>query len=546
MSEIPLIGIHQPDDILAWRPSGPVKVRDFLVDAGAVAGVLPAGDWVLNLCEDRYHFAVLFAACVIAGKTSLQPASQSGETFRQLAHTHSGLFAVGDAAAVPADASHFRFPDLGALPRAPQADMPKVPADRVVAILFTSGSTGLPQAHAKTWGKLVQSARAEAAVLGLSANPPVLVGTVPAQHSYGFESTFLLALHGGSSFWSGKPFYPQDVMEALRAVPRPRMLVTTPHHLATLLASGLQWPALDICLSATAPLDAELAARIEQRSGAQVLEIYGSTESGQLASRRTLEGPRWRLLPGVALSQEHDTTYAHAGHVEGRVALADIIELDGPDGFVLHGRHADLVNIAGKRSSLAYLDHQLCAIEGVQDGAFFMPDVETDAGGSAVRLTAFVVAPQLTAEALQAALRRRIDALFLPRPLIMLDVLPRNSTGKLPRAVLQALYRQRVEHAGNECHWQVPVDHPAFAGHFPGRPVVPGVVLLDQALLLAQARVGRKGEIRSMSQAKFLQPCRPGDALVFVFEEGSSGALIFSLRRAGVEVAAGSFKVDTT
>ena len=42
--------------------------------------------------------------------------------------------------------------------------------------------------------------------------------------------------------------------------------------------------------------------------------------------------------------------------------------------FLLHGRHADLVNIAGKRSSLAYLNHQLCAIEGVQEGAFFLPD----------------------------------------------------------------------------------------------------------------------------------------------------------------------------
>ena len=546
MSDIPLIGIHQSDDILAWRPFGPVTVRDFLGDAGAAASRLPAGDWVLNLCEDRYHFAVLFAACVITGKTSLQPASQSRETFRQLAHSYPGLFAVGDTAAMPTDAPYFRFPDLGTLPRTPLTAMPQVPADRVVAILFTSGSTGLPQAHAKTWGKLVLSARAEAVALGLSANPPVLVGTVPAQHSYGFESTFLLALHGRSSFWSGKPFYPQDVMEALTAVPRPRMLVTTPHHLATLLASGLQWPALDLCLSATASLDAALAARAEAQSGAQVLEIYGSTESGQLASRRTIEGPRWRLLPGVALSQERDTTYAHAGHVEGRVALADIIELDGPDRFVLHGRHADLVNIAGKRSSLAYLDHQLCAIEGVQDGAFFMPDHEARSAGASARLTAFVVAPQMSAEALQAALRQRVDALFLPRPLIMLDALPRNSTGKLPRAALQALYRQWVDHAGNECHWEVPVDHPAFAGHFPGQPLVPGVVLLDQVLLLAQARVGHRGEIRSVSQAKFLQPCRPGDALVFVFEEGSGGALTFSVRRDGAEVAAGVVRAGST
>ena len=97
-----------------------------------------------------------------------------------------------------------------------------------------------------------------------------------------------------------------------------------------------------------------------------------------------------------------------------------------------------------------------------------------------------------------------------------------------------------------ERHWQVPEDHPAFAGHFPGRALVPGVVLLDRALLLAQERVGAGDHAWSVSQAKFLRPCGPGDALVFVFSEGSGGALTFSVRRAGSEVAAGVLRVGAT
>jgi acyl-coenzyme A synthetase/AMP-(fatty) acid ligase len=104
---------------------------------------------------------------------------------------------------------------------------------------------------------------------------------------------------------------------------------------------------------------------------------------------------------------------------------------------LLHGRIADLVNIAGKRSSLAYLNHQLNAIAGVQDGAFYMPE-ERDLEG-VTRLMAFVVAPGFTQAALLTALRERIDPIFLPRPLLLLDQLPRNSTGKLPREALQAL-----------------------------------------------------------------------------------------------------------
>lgn len=446
MSRLPLVSGRSLGDVLVWRPTGPVTVGGFLADALAVAGVLPTGDGVVNLCEDRYHFAVLFAACLLSGKTSLQPASHSPETLQRLALELPGSFGVVDGAFESAGLVCIDFPDLAALSRPSVDEMPTVDADRVVAILFTSGSTGLPQPHAKTWGRLVQNGRAEAVGLGLLERPPVLVGTVPAQHSYGFESTFLMALHGGCSFWSGKPFYPQDVVDALNAVPRPRMLVTTPYHLAALLASDLAWPALDTCLSATAPLSAALAARAEARSGAPVHEIYGSTESGQLACRRTTDGPSWQLLPGVVLEQENDTTYAREGHVEGRVPLSDIIELKEEGHFLLHGRHADLVNIAGKRSSLAYLNHQLCAIEGVQDGAFFLPDDTAEDTGGITRLTAFVVAPGLPAQALQQALRQRIDRVFQPRPLVFVDVLPRNSTGKLLRTTLQALYQERVAH----------------------------------------------------------------------------------------------------
>lgn len=444
MSQYPLISNLAFDDILAWRPSGPVTVRAFLADARAMARTLPAGDWVLNLCEDRYHFAVLFAACLLAGKTSLQPASQSAETLLRLTQDYPGAFCVADWAFDVPGLPCLDYPELSARELPSVDHMPMLAAERVVAILFTSGSTGLPQPHGKTWGKLVQNGQAEAQGLGLDQRSHVLVGTVPAQHSYGFESTFLLALHGGCSFWSGKPFYPQDVVEALNAVPRPRMLVTTPHHLSALLGSGVDWPALDICLSATAPLSPELAAQAQSRSGAPVYEIYGSTESSQLACRRTTDGPAWRLLPGVLLAQEDGTTYALGGHVEGRVALSDIIELR-PDGrFLLHGRHADLINMAGKRSSLAYLNHQLCALAGVQDGAFFLPDTEVDAGFT--RLAAFVVAPDLGRDVLLAELRQRIDPIFLPRPLVFVEALPRNGTGKLPRDALQALYKDQVSH----------------------------------------------------------------------------------------------------
>ncbi len=444
MSALPLVSRRALGDVLAWRPTGPVSVGRYCADVQAVAGWLaPLGRWIINLCEDRYHYAVVLGACAVSGRVSLQPASQSAQTLQTLAATHEGAVAVVDTAqtlAVPT--RRLALPD-----GLPEADrIPEVDGAQTVAILFTSGSTGAPQPHAKTWGRLVANGAAESQALGLWEQPHVLVGTVPAQHSYGFESTFLLALHGGCSFWSGKPFYPADLVQALDSVPTPRMVVTTPYHLASIAASGLQLPAVQRWLSATAPLDVALAQRVEAATGAPVYEIYGSTESSQLATRRTTASPQWQLMPGVELQQQGDTTWACGGHVEGRVPLADRIAIEADGRFTLQGRHADMVNLAGKRSSLAYLNYQLCGIDGVCDGVFFLP--QGDGVGSVGRLVAFVVAPQRTRAELVAALRERIDPLFMPRPLVRIERLPRNATGKVERAVLEQLHAQHVQRAG--------------------------------------------------------------------------------------------------
>jgi acyl-coenzyme A synthetase/AMP-(fatty) acid ligase len=102
-----------------------------------------------------------------------------------------------------------------------------------------------------------------------------------------------------------------------------------------------------------------------------------------------------------------------------------------------------LINIAGKRTSLTYLNHQIESIEGVEDAAFYLPPGDDPLGVN--RLTAFVVAPRMTRESLMTSLRERIDPAFMPRPLVMIDTLPRNATGKLTQGRLDALYLEKVK-----------------------------------------------------------------------------------------------------
>jgi acyl-coenzyme A synthetase/AMP-(fatty) acid ligase len=444
MSTFPLVTHPHAEDVLAYRHDQPITVAHFLADVRQLAAALPAGRHVLNACADRYRFAVGMAAALLADKISLLPPTLTPEMVRQVKSFAPDVFCLTDqpqSIDLPqfawADAMTARAPAMAGA-ETETADIPEIPASRTAAIAFTSGSTGAPVAHRKSWGGLVQSVRAEAARLGLlDGRRHSIVATVPPQHMFGFESTVLIALQSGAAIIAAHPFFPADICSELAAAPRPCMLVTTPVHLKVLLASGLEIPMPDLVLSATAPLSPQLAQAAEARLQAPLFEIYGSTETGQIASRRTTETAEWTLFPELTLSAAQGRVWASGGHVEQAIPMADELELVTAERFLLHGRTADLLNIAGKRSSLGYLNYQLNAVPGVIDGAFFMPD-DGD-GDKVIRLTAFAVAPGMTVATLLAALRERIDAIFIPRPLLLLDVLPRNSTGKLPRDTLLAL-----------------------------------------------------------------------------------------------------------
>ena len=443
----PLITHASPDAVVAYRHGAPIHAGRFLSDIAHVAAVLPASKHILNICSDRYRFAVGVCAALVSGKITLLPSTLAPEMLRQIGRFAPDLACLTDGDPLNARMSSVSYPEN---PQALSArfEIPYVENTRQVAWVFTSGTTSVPLPHAKHWGALVKNVRVEAGRLGLlDGRAHCIVGTVPPQHMYGFESTVFVALQSACAFDASRPLYPADIAAAVASVPIPRLLVTTPFHLRALLQAGVDVPALDLIVSATAPISTNLVRAAEDCLRAPLLEIYGCTETGQIATRRTARTAEWQLFPGVQLCVEQGETWASGGHVEQCVLMNDVLEIVEADRFLLHGRTADLINIAGKRSSLAYLNHQLNAVPGVVDGVFYMPDDEAIDG--VTRLLAFVVAPGLSAATLICALRERIDVVFLPRPVFFVGALPRNTTGKLPRDALTRLLgqhtRSRVE-----------------------------------------------------------------------------------------------------
>jgi acyl-coenzyme A synthetase/AMP-(fatty) acid ligase len=423
-----------------------VHVPEFLRDVRRLAGSFPPCTHVLNACIDRYHFAVGLAAALASGRVSLLPASEAPEMLRQLAAFAPDAIWLTDDRSASSGLPCMSYPrertEAGAEASGPPhpAVIPQIDASQLLGYVFTSGSTGVPLPYRKSFGRLVACVHEQARRLEL-AGPArwAILATVPPQHMYGLEASVLLPLANGHALCAERPFYPADIAAALERLPRPRALISTPVHLRALLGSGVAVPAVDLILCSTAPLSRELAQDVESRFDTRLLEIYGSTETGQIALRRPTRTPEWRLWPGVSLEPDGESTWARGGHIEQPTRLQDMLEKTAADRFMLHGRTSDLVNIAGKRSSLAYLNHQLNSIPGVEDGAFFHLEPACDSHTGVARVAACVVAPSLDAARLLAALRERIDAVFLPRPLVFVTQMPRNGTGKLPLSSLNSL-----------------------------------------------------------------------------------------------------------
>lgn len=550
----PLLAARDLAAPLAWRRGTPVSAARFLGQAEALARQLPAAGQPINLCQDRYLFALGLAAALIRGQTSLMPPNALPETMARLAA--AGADTRGQTYAMVDDV----MLDVGGLQRvlvqpdetaADATQVPDIAVDLEAVRLLTSGSTGTPQPHGKRWGALVLNIAAEAARLAEltgrhSLAGLTLVGTVPPQHSYGFESTVLLALLGGACFEAGRPFYPADIATSLADVPAPRALVTTPFHLKTLLLAQVPLPPVALLVSATAPLSPQLAQQAESATGGALVEIYGCTEAGQVATRRTTAGETWHALTGLRVWREEvageERFCVHGGHVLEPTPLADLLALTDETHFRLLGRANDLIHVAGKRSSLAHLNFHLNRIDGVEDGAFWMPDEQAD---GVSRPVAFVVAPSLSAKDVIDALRARLEPAFVPRRVVHVSALPRTATGKLTAQDWARFARDALSQGGR---YVVGSDHPAFPGHFPGQPVLPGVSLLALVMRTLDGEPelqGRLGAVPQINNVKFISPVLPDTELQVQLQIQGNG-VGFTVLRGDATVAKGLLTAGVT
>ena len=542
-ARLPILQGFARDDPLwigvAGRP--PVSAGQWCGAVARFAAGLPRAAHAIICCEDPASFALGSAAALAAGGTLILPPARGSDAQRQLRERYPDAITLVDAAEA-GDAASIVVP-IGEAARDTAWPPPDVAADHVAAILFTSGSTGTPTAQPKRWSALVKGAGTFAASFGPLPPEAVIVGTVAPQHMFGFETTVMATWQSGVPLAPARPLYPADLrvlLDGLARAGRRAWLMTTPLHLRAFHAALASPPALDRVIVSTMPLPVELAREVERDWKVPVREIYGCTEGGMLATRRPAEDERF--LPGAGLAFALDAegrARVMGGHLEDALALPDRFALDG-DGLVLLGRSSEFLKIAGKRTTLAALTAALQSIQGVVDGAFVPPAPQ------ASRVAALVVAPGHDAVSLRAALAARIDRTFLPRPLVFVAALPRDAQGKLSAgAAAEVLARTRDAGAVGRPDrvfvkdLVVPARHPALPGHFPGRPLVPGVLLL--------ARVERMLRehgvvVDAVVEAKFLRAVAPDEPLRIRVEMTDGARARFGIEARGLPAAAGSLR----
>jgi 4-coumarate--CoA ligase len=301
------------------------------------------------------------------------------------------------------------------------------PAEEGPCLAFdTSGSTGPPKTVRHRFDDLLAEAALQA---GIFPDRSRVVAVVPSHHLYGFLFAVLGPAARGLPVLDMRGRSPGSI---IRAVAPGDLVVATPFLWEVILRAGEAISGGVQGVSSTAPMPAELWARLCAAGLDRMVEIYGSTETAGVGVREDPAAP-FALLPG--LERSPDGTLARAGGAP--IDPPDLLRWEGLRLFRPAGRRDDTVQVAGVNLRLGEVRVRLAASAGVRDCA-----VRLDGGGPDARLKAFVVPAAAEAledpdarRALEDRLRadavRRLPAPARPARYAFGAELPRTGNGKV-------------------------------------------------------------------------------------------------------------------
>jgi acyl-coenzyme A synthetase/AMP-(fatty) acid ligase len=418
--------------------------------------------------------------------------------------------------------------------RTPAADgFGRLDPDFVGLVLYTSGSTGAPQAIPKKLFQMAAEVATLEAEFGAMLGDPEIMATVSQQHIYGLLFKILWPLAAGRAVHTRSFSFLEELAAAAE---RDFLVVSGPAHLKRLAENPVWAPAakrLKAVFSSGGPLTFDVARETERLLGQRPIEVYGSSETGGIAWRRQhtsdqawtpFAGIRWRVDPDDGVLEIVSPNLPD-GHW---FRTADRVELLAKNGFLLRGRVDRIVKIEGKRISLDAIESQLAvspmvaqarvlALEGRRErvAAFVVPSADGRRKLAEVGKLGFD-------RLLRDTLSRSVEAVGLPRVWRYLDALPVNAQGKTTHAGLLALLDGDPSRSTlplerllerDPCRAVFELTAPRellyFDGHFPGVPILAGVVQVDWVISYARQCFDLPPLFRGIHQLKFQRVITP-------------------------------------
>lgn len=343
-------------------------------------------------------------------------------------------------------------------------------SDDLAAILYTSGTTGRSKGAMLTHRNLASNALTLCDVWDFRRGD-VLVHALPIFHIHGLFVALNTALLNLSEVIFLAKF---DVAEIRRQLKRATMMMGVPTFYSRLLADAgfgaSDCETIRLFISGSAPLTAEVFKAFEERTGKRILERYGMSEAGMIASN-PVDGERRAgtvgyALPGVEIRVTADRVSLPAGeagivevrgpnvfkgywrmpektaeelHEAGWFSTGDVGFLEEDGRLTLSGRAKDLVIVGGFNVYPKEIEEVLDALPEIAESAVIgAPHPDMGEGVVAILIPAAgtASAPPLTEENLKSAVSA-LARFKQPRKFIWLDALPRNTMGKVQKQALR-------------------------------------------------------------------------------------------------------------
>ncbi|MCZ6641180.1 MAG: hypothetical protein O7F71_06365, partial [Gammaproteobacteria bacterium] len=401
--------------------------------------------------------------------------------------------------------------------------------------LMTSGSSGKPTQVIKTPAQVLSEVgMLETAFGHLLSGERVFHGTTSHQHLFGFTFRVMWPLFTGRAFSDTQIRFPGEVSQAA-GLHEKVVLISSPAFLsrARPLIDLPQLSANDLtAFSSGGPLDTATAVHFNQNAGITLVEIYGSTETGALASRvtRSPSDTPWLPLPGVEVDVDVDGILsAQAPHLPNGnwYKTEDRVALGSNEAFTLLGRKDRIVKVADKRVSLTELERLLIERPEIDEARVFELEtgilgavlIPAESGWTRVR----EIGKHHFLRDLRDHLSRTVERVTTPKRWRLLKHLPVNAQGKTELATLTAAFFNtqtdpdwRVIRADAD-NWvgetEITVQLSVLEGHFPNNPIVPGVAQISWVAAAAKQAFSVTGFSGNMEAVKFRSPIIPGNQI---------------------------------